>query len=376
MPDHVKPGTGLELRSRVRQEGHLELSLARVEVADPGPGEVIVRVEAAPINPTDLGMLLGPADPAGAKADGDGDERRLSIPLSAEQLKALRPRSELSLCPGLEGAGVVVDAGPGVQHLIGRTVAMFGGSMFAEYRRVAVDDCLVFPEGTAPAKVAASFVNPLTALAMVETMRREGHKAFVFTAAASNLGQMLNRLCLEEEIEIVNVVRRVEQVKVLRELGAHYICDSSAPDFDVVLAGMVRATGATLGFDAIGGGTMAGTILDAMEKTYAPEKFSVYGSTVMKQVYVYGGLDTEPLRLDRQAGMAWGVSGWLMMNRLAQLDPATVQRMRNRVARDLDGIFRSSFSGSLGLRDLLDPDKLECCARRSTGEKYLLNPSS
>ena len=368
------PATGLELRSLVREEGELQLGLERVASGDPEPGEVVVRMEAAPINPTDIALLLGSADPAGAKVDGEGDDRRLRIPLSDGQMTALRPRVGLSLCPGLEGAGVVVRAGSGAEELLGRTVATFGGGMFAELRRISVADCIAMPDGTAPAKAGASHVNPLTALAMVETMRREGHRSFVLTAAASNLGQMLNRLCLADAIDVVNVVRRPEQAQMLRDLGVRFVCDSSAPDFEPRLTGMICATGATLGFDAIGG-RMTSTLLRAMERAHAPERFSIYGSTTFKHVYVYGGLDRAPVQVARDVGLAWSVSGWLMMTRLAQLDAATVQQLKQRVVRDLDGIFASPFTGTIRLRDMLDPAKLGRIIHQATGEKHLLDPS-
>ena len=375
MSDANAPLTSLEVRSIATPDNTLELSLERVETGDPRPGEIVVRVQAAPINPTDLGMLLGAADPSRAEVHGDGDDRRLTIPLSPDQAAFFQRRIDLSLCPGLEGAGTVVAAGPGGEHLLGRTVAMFGGGLFAQYRKIAIADCLVPADGTPPERAAAMFVNPLTVLAMIETLRQEGHRALVHTVAGSNLGQILNRVCLQDGVDLVNIVRRPEHVDLLHGQGALYVCDSSEPDFVERLTGMIRATGATLAFDPIGGGGMASTVLEAMEAVYAPDRFSVYGSSVMKQVYVYGRLNPGRMELSSGAGLAWGASGWLLMNRLGKLDGYTVQHMKNRIVRDLNTTFASSFSGAVSLHGLLDPSTLARSGRRGTGEKFLLVPS-
>ena len=374
MADAMMPETGRELRSLVVPDGPLELSIETVSIGKPGPGEVVVRVEAAPINPTDLGLLLGPADPAKARVEDDERGRRLTWPLDDQQMAAMRPRLGLSLCPGLEGAGTVLAAGSGVEHLVGQTVAMFGGSMFADYRKISVSDCMIPPTGTSPEQAAALFVNPQTALGMMETVRREGRRALVLTAAASNLGHMINRVALADGIEVVNIVRRGEHVRQLHDLGAAYVCDSSAADFHDVLAGMIRATGATVAFDAIGGGPLASTILQAMEQVFAPSTFSIYGSTVAKKVYVYGRLDPRPLEVHGGTGMAWDVGGWLMMNVLATLGDDTVRQMRNRIVRERDTLFASSYAGAVVLDDLLDPERLADAARRASGGKYLLTP--
>ena len=365
--------SGLALQSTVLPEGELELALRPAAIEAPGPGEIIVQVEAVPINPTDLSMLLGPADPTKARAEAGG----LRIPLTAPQAQLMARRTGLSLCPGMEGAGRIVGAGPGCEELVGRTVAAMGGGMFAQYRQLGIDDCILFPEGVEPALCAASFVNPLTALGMTETMRAEGHHAIVHSAAASNLGQMLVRLCAADGIPLINIVRSAEQTALLRSIGAQYICDSSAPGFVAELTAAVAETGATLAFDAIGGGGLAATILGAMEAALATAAggFSHYGSDIHKQVYIYGMLDPSTIEIRRNAGLAWGVGGWLMTHRLARLTPATVTAMKARIRDEIDTIFASEYAGVIGLDDLLDPAVLRRCAARSTGGKLLLDPS-
>lgn len=375
MSANGKPATGFELRSMVKPEGVLELSFAEVSIPDPAPGEIVVRVEATPVNPSDMSLMLGAANPSDAVAEGDGWRRKLTMPLPPGFVAAMARRHNLSICPGLEGAGIVIAAGEGCDNLLGKTVAMFGGKIFAQYRVIKPADCIIFPEGTPPEKCAAVFVNPLTALSMIDVLHREGHKALVHTAAASNLGQMLVKLCEEDGIPLINIVRRDDQAQILRKLGAHYILDSASPDFNASLIQAVRETGATLAFDAIGGGTMATTILNCMEKVYAPEEFYIYGSNVHKQIYLYGMLDTSPTQIIRAAGMAWSISGFLIMNYLSKRDADTIQAMKDRIVRQLDSNFVSHFTAELSLGDMLDNSKLEAMAQRSTGEKYLLNPS-
>ncbi len=211
--------TALELRSLIRNSGELELSLAQVAIPEPGVDEVLVRVEASPINPSDLGLLVGAADMSTARTSGSGDATVVTAKVPETAMKAMAGRLDESMPVGNEGAGVVVKAGASeaAQALMGKTVAMIGGAMYAQYRTMRAKDCLMLPPGTTAAEGASCFVNPLTALGMTETMRREGHKALVHTAAASNLGQMLNRICLKDDIALVNIVRNAEQADILRE---------------------------------------------------------------------------------------------------------------------------------------------------------------
>src|SRR5882757_358832 len=303
--------TGLQLRSLIKKSGELELSLASVPIPEPAAAEVVVRVEASPINPSDLGLLVGAADMATAKASGTKDAPVITATVPEAAMKAMAGRIDESMPVGNEGAGVVIKTGSSdaAKALMGKTVAMIGGAMYAQYRTIRAKDCLVLPAGITPAEGASCFVNPLTSLGMIETMRREGHKALVHTAAASNLGQMLNKICLKDGIGLVNIVRSDEQADLLRKLGAKHVVDSSKPSFMEDLTQALVDTGATIAFDAIGGGKLAGQILTAMEVAInkTAKAYSRYGSSIHKQVYLYGSLDTRPVELNRAFGMAWGV---------------------------------------------------------------------
>ena len=372
-------GTGLQLRSLVKDSGELELSLAPVAIPTPGPDEVLVRIEAAPINPSDLGLLLGAADIRTAKVSGTAASPVVTAAIPAPLMRAMAGRLNESMPVGNEGAGVVVAAGesPAAQALIGKAVAILGGATYSQYRSVRAADCLVLPAGAAPADGASCFVNPLTALGMVETMRLEGHTALVHTAAASNLGQMLNKICLKDGVGLVNIVRSEEQASILRGIGAAHICDSSKPGFMDDLIQALATTGATLAFDAIGGGKLAGQILTGMEAAanMKATSYSRYGSTVHKQVYIYGGLDTGPTELNRSFGMAWGVGGWLLTPFLMKAGPAEMQRLRDRVAAELKTTFASHYTQEISLTEALRPDVMAGYAKKATGEKYLINPN-
>jgi NADPH:quinone reductase-like Zn-dependent oxidoreductase len=369
--------TGLELRSLVKKDGTLEISLAKVKVPEPTDDQVVVRVEATPLNPSDLGLLFGPADMSKAKVSGSGDSSVVTASVPPQTLKGLAARLDQSLPVGNEGAGVVVKAGAKVKDLLGKTVSMIGGGMYAQYRCLRASDCQVLPEGTTPADGASWFVNPLTALAMTETMRREGHTALVHTAAASNLGQMLNKICLKDGIQLVNIVRNAEQEKILREIGAKTIVNSSSPTFLEDLTRALAATGATIAFDAIGGGKLAGQILSCMEAAanLNAKTYSRYGSTVHKQVYIYGRLDTGQTELGRDFGMAWGVGGFLLTPFLMKVGAADVAKLRTRVANELKTTFASHYAKVISLSEALQADNIAAYNKRATGEKYLINPN-
>lgn len=362
----------LELRSTVSADGTLRMALEPVRLPEPGPGQVLVRVEAAPINPSDLGLMFGPADMATLARDGQALTAR--IPDAA--MPALRARIGQALTAGNEGAGTVVAAGPDQRHLIGRRVAMLGGAMYARLRLIAASDCLVLPDGTLAEQGAALFVNPLTALGFVETMRAEGHTAIVHAPAASNLGQMLARICKADGIGLVNIVRSPAQAALLRDLGAVHVVDSSAGSFRDDLTGAIAATGATLCFDAIGGGETTSIVLNAMETVAARDMatYDRYGSAVMKQGYVYGALDTGPTVLRRGFGFRWAIGGWLLFHALRRLDPATVERMRQRIVDEMTTTFASHYTARITLEQALDPAIVAAYVRKSTGEKYLLTP--
>ena len=371
--------TGQQLRSLVTADGILELSLATVEVPEPGPDEVLIRVEAAPINPSDIGLLLAGADLSTARASGTPEQPVITAEVPGPALRAAAGRLGQSLPVGNEGAGTVIGAGSSerARSLAGRTVAAAGGGMYAQYRIVRASQCLELPEGTDAADGASAFVNPLTALAMVETMRREGHTALVHTAAASNLGQMLNRICLEDGIPLVNIVRRPEQEALLRGAGAAHVCVSTAPAFMDDLTRSLLATSATLAFDAIGSSRLAGQILTAMEAaaTVTATEYSRYGSAVHKQVYIYGGLDRGPTELSRSFGMAWGVGGWLLTPFLQSIGPEAVQALRARVAAGLTTTFASTHAGQVSLTGALRLDVLRRYATQATGGKFLIRPN-
>jgi NADPH2:quinone reductase len=371
--------TGLQLRSRVMRGGDLELSLASVPTPVPGANEVVVRVEAAPINPSDLGLLFAGADMSQATRRGTKDHPLVAARVPDAALKSMTARFDVSMPVGNEGAGVVVEAGSSAaaQALLGKTVAVLGGAMYSQYRCVTLEQCLELPTGATPTEGASSFVNPLTALGMAETMRREGHTALVHTAAASNLGQMLNRICMKDQIALVNIVRNGTQVDLLRSMGAAYVCDSSLPTFMQDLTEALTKTGATIAFDAIGGGKLAGQILSCMEAALIAKatQYSRYGSPVHKQVYIYGGLGVGPIELNRNFGMAWGVGGWLVTPFLQKIGLAAMQKLKERVAAELKTTFASHYASEVSLIEALDLESIAVFAKAATGHKYLINPN-
>ena len=374
------PTNSLALRSLVTEHGTLELSLTDVAIPPLASGEVLVRIEGAPINPSDLGLLLAGADIASAEVEGTSERPVLTAPLADGALRSLAARVGKSLPVGNEGAGTVVAAGssPEAQSLLGRTVAVAGGAMFSQFRVVGASSCLVLAPGTPAKEGASSFVNPLTALGMIETMRREGHRGLVHTAAASNLGQMLVKLCLEEDVPLVAIVRKPEQMELLKSIGAVHVCDSSSPSFMTDLIDALSVTSATMAFDATGGGKLVSYILTAMEAAAnaSAQEYSRYGSTVHKQVYIYGGLDPSPTTLTRNFGFAWGIGGWLLTPFLGSLEPDTFNRLRLRVVAGLTTTFASSYTSEVSLVGVLDPLVLSRSTKQATGEKYLVVPNA
>jgi NADPH2:quinone reductase len=369
------PQTGLQLLSTVKSSGELELRLAEVPVAAPTGEEVLVRIEGSPINPSDLGLLLGPADISTVKSEGGVTTAKVP----EQFLKALAARLDQPMPVGNEGAGVVIAAGPDAkaQALVGKTVALLGGAMYGQYRTVKAGDVLPLPADASAADGASCFVNPLTALGMTETMRAEGHTALVHTAAASNLGQMLNKICIKDGIDLVNIVRSPEQAKILKDIGAKYVVDSSAPTFQDDLLQALIATNATIAFDAIGGGKLAGQILAGMEAAANAKggAYSRYGSSVFKQVYIYGGLDTRPSELNRNFGLSWSLGGWLLTPFLAKLGAEGAQRLRQRVVDELKTTFASHYTAEISLAEILDPKVIAAYQKKATGEKFLVNPA-
>jgi NADPH:quinone reductase-like Zn-dependent oxidoreductase len=371
--------TGLQLRSLIKNSGELEISLASVPTPEPAEDQIVVRVEASPINPSDLGLLVGAADMSTARESGSKDAPVITAKVPEAAMKAMAGRLDESMPVGNEGAGVVVKTGSSdeAKALMGKTVAMIGGAMYAQYRCLRARDVLVLPDGITPAEGASCFVNPLTALGMTETMRREGHTALVHTAAASNLGQMLNKICLHDRIGLVNIVRSAEQADILRKIGAKHIIDSTAPTFMDDLTNALVETGATLAFDAIGGGKLAGQILTCMEiaANKTAKVYSRYGSSVHKQVYIYGGLDPRPVELNRAFGMAWGVGGWLLFPFLQKIGAADGAKLRARVVAELKTTFASHYTRVVSLQEALQLSNIAVYNKRATGEKFLINPN-
>jgi NADPH2:quinone reductase len=373
------PDSALQLRSLVTSQGTLEISLQEVPVPAPTADQVLVRVEASPINPSDLGLLLAGADIGSAVVTGTPERPVVTAPLPDGALRLLAARVDQSLPVGNEGAGTVVAAGssPAAQALLGRTVSVAGGAMYSEYRAVDASACLVLPEGSSARDGASAFVNPLTALGMVETMRREGHTGLVHTAAASNLGQMLVKLCLEDEVPLVNIVRKPEQEELLRSLGATYVCNSASPSFMHDLIEVLTATSATLAFDATGGGKLASQVLTGMEAAAnaTATEYSRYGSNTHKQVYIYGGLDPNPTVLTRTFGFAWGVGGWLLTPFLQSIGGEAIARLRARVAAELTTTFASTYTSEVSLAGVLAPEAFTSYATQATGMKFLVSPA-
>jgi NADPH:quinone reductase len=372
-------GTMLQLRSLVKNSGEIEISLVRVPVPVPKADEVLVRIEGTPINPSDMGLMFGPADLTLARQSGTRTMPVVTARIPEGAMKSQAGRVDQSMPVGNEGAGVVVSAGesPEAQALMGQAVAILGGAMYAQYRCVKAKTCLVLPPGVTPAEGASCFVNPLTSQGMVETMRREGHTALVHTAAASNLGQMLNKICIADNVSLVNIVRTQQQADLLESLGAKHVCNSSDPAFLEALTEALVATGATIAFDAIGGGPLAGQILACMEAAAnrTAKEYSRYGSAVFKQVYLYGNLDTSPTTLTRSYGMLWGVGGWFLTPFLQKIGRDAAQKLRERVAAEIRTTFASHYTKEISLAEALRLDEIEAYRKPSTGAKVLINPN-
>jgi NADPH:quinone reductase len=374
------PDTNIELTSTISEGNKLELALREIEIPQPGENQVVIRVEAAPINPSDLGVMFSVADMATARQSGSADRPVVSADIPAKFMGAVKKRLGKSIPVGNEGAGTVVAAGSSAaaQSLMGKTVAFIGGGSYRKYLCANVQSCLELEPGTTAVEGASSFVNPLTALAMVETMRAEGHKAIVHAAAASNLGQMLNRICIADGIDLVNIVRKPEQEALLRDLGAKYVVNSSSDSFMADLTQALIDTGATIAFDPIGGGRLASDILTCMEAAVSRNmtEYSVYGSDIYKQVYIYGGLDRGPITLNRTFGFAWGVNGFLLFNALGKLGKDTAAAMRKRVAAEIKTTFASHYTHEVSLAGALQLDAISSFGKMATGEKYLIKPQS
>ena len=373
------PSSGLQLQSLVTSAGKLELSLAEVDVAPLKPDQVLVRVEASPINPSDLGLLLGMADLSTAQQGGTAERPTVSADIPAGLLKHLGGRLDQPMPVGNEGGGVVIAAGESdeAQALLGKTVGALGGAMYGQYRTLKYHQCLPMNDGVSPAEAASCFVNPLTALGMVETMRMEGYSGLIHTAAASNLGQMLQKICLNEGVPLVNIVRKQEQVDILKGIGAEHVCNSSDDNFNAQLTDAIAATGAYVAFDATGGGDLANDILASMERAAikTASEYSRYGSDQHKQVYIYGGLDTGPTVLRRSYGMSWGLGGWLLTPFLQKVGREKDAELRQKVADEIRTTFASSYTAEVSLAGALQVETLIDYEKKETGKKYLVKPN-
>jgi len=369
-----------EIKSIVTSDGNIEISIAKVEKPTPSENEVLIRVEASPINPSDLGLLISfAADLDSLNVSGSGDETVAKMKIHPGLMKAMTPRLDQSMKVGNEGGGIIEDAGADAKQLIGKTVGVAGGAMYSQYRCVPASSCLVMDDSTTSAEAASSFVNPLTVLGFIETMKLENHSAILHTAAASNLGQMLVKVCKDDSVPLVNIVRKSEQVDLLKNLGAEHVCNTSEPDFMDSLVNALVATGATLGFDATGGGNegkLAGQILSAMEiaANKTAKEYSRYGSDTFKQVYIYGGLDQSPTILNRSFGMQWALGGWLLTPMIGKIGMERFQQMRERVAKEIKTTFASHYTQEISFEEMLQPETIKAYAKQATGEKYLVTP--
>ena len=368
----------IQLTSTISDDNKLTLSLQDIEMPQPDADEVVVRIEAAPLNPSDFGVMFSAADMSTAVQSGTEQDPIVTADVPAKFMPALKTRVNKDTPVGNEGAGTVVAAGssPAAQALMGKMVAVIGGGTYRQYHCVNVKSCLELKEGTTAKEGASSFVNPLTALAMVETMRAEGHKAIIHAASASSLGQMLNRICMADGIDLINIVRKEEQEKLLRDMGAKYVVNSSSDTFIADLTAAIVETGATISFDPIGGGQLSSDILNCMEAaiTADVEEYNVYGSSTFKQAYIYGALNRGPITLNRNFGFAWGVNGFLLFNALTKLGTETVMSMRKRVAEEITTTFASSYTHEVTLQEALQLQLIAAYGKQATGEKYLITP--
>jgi NADPH:quinone reductase len=374
MPD--LPATNLTMLTEVRSEGVLELFLDKLPMPDVKPHEVLVQVEAAPINPSDLGLMFGPVDTSVATQSSRNGMPSITVPVSAPGMRAMAGRMGEALPIGNEGCGTVVAAGanPEAQALLGKRVALLGGAVYAEYRALPAMMCMPLPDGTSPSDGASCFVNPLTALSFTETMKLEGHSAIIHTAAASNLGQMLVKICKADGIPLINIVRSDAQVAILKGIGATQILNSTADDFQAQLVAAITETGATIAFDAIGGGKLPSQILSAMEVAAVNrmKDYSRYGSDTFKQIYLYGMLDPSPTTLNRSFGFNWACSGWLLTPWLGKLGTEISNKMRARIVAELTTTFASHYSHEVTLEQSLDLATAQAYNAKRTGEKYLI----
>lgn len=371
--------TGYQLKSLLTADGEASLYFEAKDFSDLASDQVLIQVEAAPINPSDLALLTAPMDLESLNSSGSGYETKISAKAKPGAVQFFAARLGMALATGNEGAGTVIAAGDSeaAQALLGKKVGAFGGGMYAQYRVANVMECLPLPEGASAEQGASSFVNPMTALGMIETMKMEGHSAIIHTAAASNLGQMLNRLCLADGIPLICVVRSKTQKTLLESQGAQCVLNSQDPNFFADLTDACDRYQATLAFDATGGGTLGSTLLNGMEAAAARHltEYNRYGSDRFKQLYIYGGLDVSPTTLHRGFGFAWSINGWLLPQFLGRAGIEVMMRMRARVAAELTTSFASHYAHRVSLPEALSLDLVREYASQATGVKTLIQPT-
>lgn len=365
--------TGKQLFTTLTSDGKLTLEIAEQTFPEPTGNQVLVKMEAAPINPSDLAILTSAADFDNA----DYSEGKVVADMPEPFLSGQRGRHGQRLPAGNEGAGTVVATGDGdmAKALMGQRVACVPGTAFSQY--AIADAMMCLPLGDHDAETgASSFVNPMTALGFVETARMEGHDAIIHLAAASNLGQMLNRICVEDGMKLVNIVRKTEHVELLRQAGAQYVVNSSDDDYMKQLRAAIDETGAFLGFDPIGGGQASDQVLKAMEQVAAGRmsEYSRYGSDQDKKMYMYGRLDLSPTILTPSYGLQWCIQGWLLTPFLQRAGMETVVKMRTRVQQNLTTTFASNYKARVTLEEMLTKDAISDYRQMKTGEKYLVTP--
>ncbi|MEY4473606.1 MAG: hypothetical protein RL671_1910 [Pseudomonadota bacterium] len=364
--------TGKQLTTQLDADGTLTVQLNDKTWDDPKPGQVLIKVEATPINPSDLGLLFASADTDNAVYTPG----KVVAKMPEAATRAFKARHGMAMPAGNEAAGIVAAAGEGCEHLMGKRVACVPGTAYGTYAVAEAQMAFPVDDNVTAEQAASSFVNPMTALGFVETMKLEGFTGIVHAAAASNLGQMLVKICQEDGIPLVNVVRSDAQVKLLKDLGATHVLNMNDADYMPKLIDAIAETKAMIGFDPIGGGTVASQFLSAMEAAASRgAAFSRYGSSEPKKVYIYGALDLGPTILNRAFGLTWDLAGWLLTPFMMKAGMEIVGRMRTRVMKDLTTTFASHYARKGNLEDMLTKDAVSMYSARRTGEKYLVTPN-
>ena len=357
--------------------GTLSLSLQNTELPPLGAEDILLQVQAAPLNPSDMSFMFTQADLSTLTFDYDASTPCVSMQLPDIIDKRHQHRVEQTLPCGYEGAGVIIEVGSSLsRELIGRTVSCAIGGMYADYKVSPLNAVIVMPEGVTPMQAAAAFVNPMTVLAMLETRRLHQHKALVHTASASNLGKILIRCCKQQSIPLVNLVRNSNQIPALMSLGADIVLDTSDEDFAVQLYDAISQYEPTACFDPIAGGDLLSHVMSTMERVFIDkqQQFSHYGSGVFKQGFVYGHLDNAPLRFTHQIGFSWSLRGWLLGDVLPTLSAECITNMKKSIQSEITTTFASEFNTTITLADILNPVQIATYTAARSNEKFLVVP--